>query len=234
MDSLMKDFDAVVLACGMGNVPKLGIPGEDLLNVWDALDFIERAKMGKSVARLGDHVAVIGAGNTAIDALTCAKRLGVERVTMYYRRGEEQMTAYQFEYDFAKMEGIEFRFFCAPRRILGETQVSGIEFVRTTIPAGASAPVAVPGSEFVEPVTAVIRAIGQSRLADTFAAVGIETDGGVVRVDEALRTSRAGVFAAGDCIFEKGMREAMVVEAAEQGKLAARSVDAYLRQGGRT
>jgi len=233
MDSLMKDFDAVVLACGMGNVPKLGIPGEDLLNVWDALDFIERAKMGKSVGQLGDHVAVIGAGNTAIDALTCAKRLGVERVTMYYRRGEEHMTAYQFEYDFAKMENIEFRFFCAPRRIIGETHVTAVEFVRTTIPAGASAPVAVPGSEFVEPVTAVIRAIGQSRLADTFAAVGIETDGGVVRVDDALSTSRKGVFAAGDCIFEKGMREAMVVEAAEQGKLAARSVDAYLRQGGR-
>jgi glutamate synthase (NADPH/NADH) small chain len=236
MDSLMKDFDAVVLACGMGNVPKLGIPGEDLLNVWDALDFIERAKLGKSVGQLGNHVAVIGAGNTAIDALTCAKRLGVERVTMYYRRGEEQMTAYQFEYEFAKMEGIEFRFFCAPRRIIGEMHVSAVEFVKTAIPAGdaGAAPVVVPGSEFVEPVSAVIRAIGQSRLHDTFSAVGIETDGGVVCVDDALQTSRTGVFAAGDCIFEKGMREAMVVEAAEQGKLVARSIDAYLREGART
>jgi len=229
-DSLLRDFDAIVLACGMGNVPKLGIPGENLLGVWDALDFIERAKLGKSVGNLGDHVAVIGAGNTAIDALTCSKRLGAERVTMYYRRGEDQMTAYQFEYDFAKQEGIEFRFFCAPTKIIGETHVSGVEFVRTEIPGGADkpAPVAVRGSEFVEKVDTVIRAIGQSRLRDVYEAAGVKAADGVVQVDEQMRTSRQGIWAAGDCIFEKGMREAMVVEAAEQGKIAARSVDAFL------
>jgi len=229
-DSLLKDFDAMVVACGMGNVPKLGIPGENLPGVWDALDFIERAKLGKSVANLGKHVAVIGAGNTAIDALTCSKRLGAERVTMYYRRGEEQMTAYKFEYEFAKQEGIEFRFFCAPTKIVGETHVAAVEFVRTEIPKGAAkpAPIPVPGSAFVEKVDTVIRAIGQSRLNDVFKAAGIETDGGVVKVDDELRTTRKGVWAAGDCIFAKGMREAMVVEAAEQGKVAARSVSAFL------
>jgi glutamate synthase (NADPH/NADH) small chain len=229
-DALSKEFDAVVLACGMGGVPKLGIPGENLPGVWDALDFIERAKLGKSVGNLGKHVAVIGAGNTAIDALTCSKRLGAERVTMYYRRGEKQMTAYQFEYDFAKEEGIEFRFFCAPVKILGETHVTAMEFVRTGIPKGSGkpSPVPVPGSEFTEKVDTVIRAIGQSRLSDVFNAAGVQTDDGVVKVDEQLRTTRAGVWAAGDCIFEKGMREAMVVEAAEQGKVVARSVDAFL------
>jgi len=229
-DALAKDYDAVIVACGMGNVPKLGVPGENLPGVWDALDFIERAKLGKSVGNIGNHVAVIGAGNTAIDALTCSKRLGAERVTMYYRRGEDQMTAYQFEYDFAKAEGIEFRFFCAPAKILGETHVSAVEFVRTQIPAGGGkpSPVLVPDSEFVEKVDTVIRAIGQSRLRDVFNAAGIETDDGVVRVDDQLRTTRPGVWAAGDCIFEKGMREAMVVEAAEQGKIVARSVDAFL------
>jgi glutamate synthase (NADPH/NADH) small chain len=230
LDALAKDFDAVVIACGMGNVPKLGIPGEELEGVLDALDFIERAKLGKSVGDLGNHVAVIGAGNTAIDALTCSKRLGVERVTMYYRRGEAQMSAYQFEYDFAKDEGIEFRFFCAPRRIVGNGRVSAVEFVRTA-PSPGGAPLAVPGSEFVEPVSTVIRAIGQSRLSETFNAFGIQTDGGVVTVDADLHTTRKGVFAAGDCIFEKGLREAMVVEAAEQGKVVARSIDQYLRQG---
>jgi len=229
LPSLLKDFDAVILACGMGRVPKLGIPGEELAGVLDALDFIEAAKLGKDAGNLGRHVAVIGAGNTAIDALTCAKRLGAEHVTMYYRRGEAEMTAYDFEYDFAKMEGIEFRFFCAPKRIIGENgRVSAVEFIKTQLDDLTHVPKSVPGSEFIEPVDTIIRAIGQSRLLDTFAELGIRTREGVVDVDESLQTSRRGVFAAGDCIFEKGQREAMVVEAAEQGKVAARSVDAYL------
>lgn len=234
VEHLLRDFDAVVLACGMGSVPKLGIPGEDLQGVWDALDFIERAKLGKDTGALGTHVAVIGAGNTAIDALTCSKRLlereGIAgRVTCYYRRGEAHMTAYQFEYEFAKQEGIEFRFFCMPQRIIGTNgRVSGVEFIRTAFDAnGRLEP--VPGSEFVEHVDTVISAIGQSRLLDTLAQFGIEHDGGVVRVDGQLQTSRPGVFAAGDCIFQKGMREAMVVEAAQQGKIAAQSIDAFLR-----
>ena len=219
--SLLDDFDAVILACGMGGVPALAIEGAELAH--DALDFIDRAKAGRPVGELGDRVAVIGAGNTAIDALTCAKRLGVERVTMFYRRGEEHMTAYDFEYEFAKQEGIEFRFYCAPVRI-GNGEVT---FMRTELRDGKLMP--VEGSEFTEPVSAVISAIGQSRLDDTLNAFGIETDDGVVRVDEAMRTTRAGVFAAGDCIYAKGQREAMVVEAAEQGNVAAHSVDAFLR-----
>ena len=235
MEQLLRDYDAVVLACGMGNVPKLGIPGEELEGVWDALDFIERAKLGKDTGTLGMRVAVIGAGNTAIDALTCSKRLLERggntggRVTCYYRRGEAQMTAYQFEYEFAKQEGIEFRFFCMPTRIIGTNgRVSGVEFLRTTLDANGRLE-AVPGSEFVEHADTVISAIGQSRLLDTLAQLGIEHDDGVVRVDERLQTTRPGVFAAGDCIFQKGMREAMVVEAAQQGKLAAQSIDAFLR-----
>lgn len=225
--SLIADFDAVVLACGMGRVPALGIAGEELEGVWDALDFIERAKTGTFRGSLGNRVAVIGAGNTAIDALTCAKRLGAERVTAYYRRGEAQMTAYGFEYEFAKQENIEFRFFTMPLRIIGEHgRVTALEFARTELRDGTLA--RVPGSEFVEPVSAVISAIGQSRLEATLNAFGVATDDGVVRVEADLATSRRGVFAAGDCIYAKGQREAMVVEAAEQGKIAARSVDAFL------
>jgi len=221
IDSLLHDYDAVILACGMGGVPALGIAGEE--NAWDALDFIEHAKRGRRIGDLGDRVAVIGAGNTAIDALTCAKRLGAERVTMYYRRGPEHMTAYDFEVEFAKQEGIEFRFYCAPVKITPEE----VTFVRTELRDGQLR--VVPGSEFTESVTEVISAIGQSRLEETLRAFGIETDDGVVRVDESLQTTRPGVFAAGDCIYAKGQREAMVVEAAEQGKLAARSADAFLR-----
>jgi len=155
------------------------------------------------------------------------------RYTCYYRRGKQSMSADQFEYDFAKAEGIEFRFFCAPKRIVSANgRIEYMEFIRTEVIAGDASAARVreiAGTEFSEPVSAVIRAIGQARLLETFAAVGIRTREGVVDVDPSLQTSRHGVFAAGDCIFEKGSREAMVVEAAEQGKVAARSVDAYLR-----
>lgn len=236
MEELVRNFDAVVLACGMGGVPALGIPGEELDGVLDALDFIERAKLGRDVRELGDRIAVIGAGNTAIDALTCAKRLSIERgrearVICYYRRGADQMSAYEFEYDFAKQEGIEFRFFCAPVRIVGHGRVEAVEFARTRLEMRNGREVAsiVPGTEFLEPCDTVIRAIGQSRLTELLAACGVETDDGVVRVDETLRTTRPGVYAAGDCIFEKGSREAMVVEAAEQGKIVARSIHVALQ-----
>ncbi len=233
-EDLIARYDALVVACGMGAVPKLGIPGEDLPGVWDALEFIERAKLGQDTGHLGSRVAVVGAGNTAIDALTCSKRLlrqsGREdaRVTCYYRRGEAQMTAYEFEYEFAKHEGIEFRFFCAPVRIVGEAgRVTAVEFVRTTADARP-----IPGTEFTEAADTVIRAIGQSRLLETLEHLGVAHDGGVLRVDANLQTTRPGIFAAGDCIFAKGSREAMVVEAAEQGKIAARSVDGYLSERG--
>lgn len=223
IEQLAREYDAVVVACGMGSVPKLGIPGEDLPGVWDALDFIERAKMGRPIGELGPHVAVIGAGNTAIDALTCSKRLSPHsRVTMYYRRGAEQMSAYAFEVDFAKQEGIEFRFFAQPHRIVERGgRVAAVEFASTDR----------PGETFTEPVDTLIRAIGQSRLLDDLERFGVAHASGVVRVDERLQTSRPGVFAAGDCIYEKGRREASVVEAAEQGKTVARGVHAYLSEG---
>ena len=222
MDRLLRDYDAVVVACGMGAVPALGIPGEDLPGVWDALDFIERAKLGRHIGALGANIAVIGAGNTAIDALTCSKRLAPGScVTMYYRRGAEQMSAYAFEVAFAKQEGIEFRFFAMPLRIVErDGRVGAVEFARTD----------APGSTFVQPVDTLIRAIGQSRLLTDLERFGVAHDGGVVRVDERMRTSREGIFAAGDCIYAKGVREASVVEAAEQGKIAARSVHAYLSE----
>lgn len=232
-DELLSRYDAIVVACGMGSVPKHEIPGEDLAGVWDALEFIERAKLGQDVGDLGSRVAVIGAGNTAIDALTCSKRIlnsqspevSKGRVTCYYRRGEANMSAYEFEYEFAKQEGIEFRFFCAPVRILGENgRMNAIEFARTGEDGKP-----IPGTEFVEPAGTMIRAIGQSRLLATLEHLGVAHDGGVIRVDESLQTTRPGIFAAGDCIFEKGSREAMVVEAAEQGKIAAKSVDHYVR-----
>ncbi|MBD5634499.1 MAG: FAD-dependent oxidoreductase [Candidatus Eremiobacteraeota bacterium] len=226
--ALLEEFDAIVLAPGMGDVPRLGIPGEDLDGVEDALDIIERAKFARPLS-LGSSVAVIGAGNTAIDAATVARRLGAEDVTMWYRRGPEQMTAYGFEVAFARAEGVAFRFGRVPIRIEGERgAVSAIVFARSEIgPDGVPAP--VPGTEERVAVTSVIRAIGQAKRSALFAAFGVAADRGVPIVDRAMRTSDPRVYAAGDCIFTPGSRDAMVVVAAQQGKEVAANVDRALR-----
>lgn len=230
-EDIVREHDAVVLAVGMGGVPALGVSGEDLEGVYDAIDFIERVKTGCDVGPLGSHVAVIGAGNTAIDAATCSVRLGAPLVTMYYRRTEREMTAYEFEYDFAKQEGVEFRFLTAPVEIVGEAgRVVGVRFQKTelvTIDGKATAR-GIPESSQIEPVTSVILAIGQNRHEELFKQFSLELKSGVPVLDDSMQTSREGVFAAGDCVFSKGKTDAMVVVAAEQGKRAARSVHQFL------
>jgi glutamate synthase (NADPH/NADH) small chain len=228
---ILASFDAVVIACGMGVVPALGIPGEDAAGVWDALDFIRRAKMDGTVPGLGATVAVIGGGNTAIDAATVSKRLGSPSVTMYYRRGAERMTAYGFEIEFAKTEGVEFRTHVLPKRILTtDGRVSGLELIRTD-PDGSAQP--LPGSEYTVPCDTVVRAIGQTKFSGLLDAFGVSHNNGVAAVDDGMRTNAPGVFAAGDVMFRAGAGDAMVVEAAERGKTAARSVDALLSGGAR-
>ncbi|MBV8150989.1 MAG: FAD-dependent oxidoreductase, partial [Candidatus Eremiobacteraeota bacterium] len=227
---LLEKHDAIVLAFGMGAVPRLRIPGEELPGVWDALDFIERAKLGRELGTLGSSVAVIGAGNTAIDAATCSRRLGVERVTMYYRRGPEEMTAYGFEVDFAKAEGVEFRFHCVPTRIIArDGRAGGIEFVRAK-PGPRSAELEiVRNSTFTVEADTVVCAVGQTRLLALLEAFGVAHDGSVAKVDDSFRSSNPKVFVAGDLVFRSGTTDAMVVVAAQQGKLAAHAVDAQLR-----
>ncbi len=235
---LLEGFDAVFLSVGMGGVPHLGIPGEDLGGVTEALSFIAETKLAEkeSLERLrelpvGRFVTVIGAGNTAIDAATIAKRLGAERVTLVYRRSENEMTAYNFEYTFIKNEGVECRFYSQPLRVLGENgRVTGLECLRVELgPPGSDGralPQPVPGSEFVIPCDQVIKAIGQEKLIDLYAHFGLEHERGYVKVDADRRTSHPKVFAGGDCIRATG--DAMTVTATEDGKQAARSIQAWL------
>ena len=224
-------YDAVVIACGMGLVPTLGIPGEGAAGVWDALDFIRSAKMDGTVPGLGAAIAVIGGGNTAIDAATVSKRLGAPSVTMFYRRGADRMTAYGFEIEFAKTEGVEFRTNVLPKRIVTTAgRVSGLELIRTD-PDGSARP--LPGTEFEIPIDTVVRAIGQTKFATLLDAFGVAHENGVAVVDEGMRTNAPTVFAAGDCMFRAGASDAMVVEAAQRGKTAASSVDHLLRGSAR-
>ena len=225
--SVLLAYDAVVIACGMGLVPTLGIPGEDATGVWDALDFIRSAKLDGTVPGLGATIAVIGGGNTAIDAATVSKRLGAPSVTMFYRRGADRMTAYGFEIEFAKTEGVEFRTNMLPKRIVTTAgRVSSLELIRTD-PDGSARP--LPGTEFEIPIDTVVRAIGQTRFATLLDAFGVAHENGVAVVDEGMRTNAPTVFAAGDCMFRAGASDAMVVEAAQRGKTAASSVDHLLR-----
>jgi glutamate synthase (NADPH/NADH) small chain len=228
---LLADYDAVVLACGMGAVPRLGIEGEDAAGVWDALDFIRTAKLGGDIGALGEHVAIIGGGNTAIDAATCSRRLGAPSVTMYYRRGAERMTTYDFEIAFAKLEGVEFRTYALPKRILVENgRVAGLELIATAAD-GSARP--LPGTEHVVRADTVIRAIGQNRLVPLLDAFGVAHENGIAVVDERMRTNDPRIYAAGDCMFRPGGTDAMVVEAAQRGKTAAHALDAQLRAEGR-
>lgn len=233
---LIQEYDAVVIAVGTGPVPMLGVPGEELGGVIPALPFIAATKMAEKDGlenlldiELGNEVIVVGAGNTAVDAATIAKRLGAERVTMLYRRSRAEMTAYDFEVDFVMREGADLRVLTQPVEILGENgRVTGVKCVRMRLGEpgedGRRRPESVPGSEFVLPADQVIKAIGQEKLVALIESFGVESAGGYVRVDDELRTSNPKVFAAGDCVRLTG--EALTVTAAEDGKIVARAIAA--------
>ncbi len=151
-ERLLADYDAVFIAIGLGRTKALGIPGEDQNGVVDALAFIERLKTHPyRETRVGRRVAVVGAGNTAIDAVTQAKRLGAEWATIVYRRGPTDMSSFDYEQELAKTDGCEFRFHCRPTRILGNGQVTGLE-------------VETPQGTEVIPCDMVITALGQEAL----------------------------------------------------------------------
>jgi glutamate synthase (NADPH/NADH) small chain len=209
---LLEDFDAVFLGVGLGGTRRLGIPGEDLEGCIDALHFIEDVKLKpRAEVRVGRRVAVVGAGNTAIDAVTQAKRLGSERVVMVYRRTQREMSAYHYEFEIAKGDQVEFLWQAQPARIEGNGRVERLTCRRTTT-----------GEEVALEVDMVIKAIGQEKRAEWLRAVpGLELDAaGRVAVDAATcRTSVPKLYAGGDCI--NGGKEA--VNAVADGKRAARA-----------
>ncbi|WP_336638033.1 NAD(P)-dependent oxidoreductase [Lysinibacillus fusiformis] len=237
-DEILAEYDHVILAVGMGAVPNLGIEGEDLDGVYDAIEFVRKTKMGPLTNEIvGKCVAVIGAGNTAIDGATSAVRLGADNVQILYRRTQKEMTAYQFEYEFAKQDGVEFKWLTAPKKIIGneDGRVTGIECVKMKLgepgPDGRQRPEEVQGSNFIIEVDAVIKAIGQTRFVSLIEAFGLDHTNGVVDIDETtMQTSNDKVFACGDVVFGNGQGEAMVVTAVQQGKDAAYKIHERLRK----
>lgn len=236
VEEITENFDYVVLAVGMAHVPNLGVEGENLAGVYDAIEFVKATKSGQlSEDFVGKRVVVIGAGNTAIDGATCSVRLGAENVKILYRRTEEEMTAYDFEYEFAKQDGVEFRWLTAPKRIIGDEtgKVTGIECIKMELGEpekdGRRRPFAIEGSEYVLPVDAVVKAIGQTRHIKLVEEFGLQHNSGVVQVDsKTFQTSNPKVFACGDVVFGKGNGDAMVVTAAQQGKDVAYAIHKQL------
>lgn len=232
VEEISNQFDCVILAVGMGKVPNLGIEGEDLNGVFDAIEFVKKIKVEAPTKELvGKNVAVIGAGNTAIDAATTAVRLGASNVKIVYRRTRNEMSAYQFEYDFAKQDGVEFRWLTAPAKIVGNEQneVVGLECIKMKLEEpgidGRQKPVPIEDSQMTLEVDVVIKAIGQTKHTKLIEAFGLNHTKGVVDVDsETFQTSQENIFACGDCVFGNGQGEAMVVSAAEQGKEVAKAI----------
>ena len=222
-EDLRARFDAVFLSVGLGATPALGIPGEEF--ILDGLDYISQSKMNLPELKPHPAVLIIGAGNTAIDCATIAKRLGSGRVTMLYRRTENEMTAYPHEYAFVKNEGVDFEFLTLPVRVLTDNgAVAGLECVRTRL---IPHPEPIPGSNFVLPAQQIIKAIGQQK-PSVGAALGLATERGFIQVDANLRTSQPAIFAGGDCIRARGA--ASTVMAVQDGKIAARAIDKSLAE----
>ena len=233
VEHIQKEFDAIFLGVGLGKGARLNVPGEDLPEVVEALEFIEQihTRPLHEVA-VGDRVAVIGGGKTAIDAVTQARRLGARDAVIVYRRTEEEMPAYHFEQKLARTDGVGFLFNVVPTEILsnGTGHVTGLKLARTSSANGKVQ--TLPGTEFVEPFDMVIKAIGEEKQAELFKelfpALQLHPRGVVRRNPDTGQTNVPHVFTGGDCAT--GGRE--VVNAVAEGKKAARGIHAFL--GGQT
>lgn len=233
-------FEAVFIGSGAGLPRFMNIPGEGLVGVYSANEFLTRMNLMKAYLedydtpiRKSKATAVVGGGNVAMDAARSAKRLGTENVYIVYRRSEEELPARAEEVHHAKEEGIDFQLLTNPVRILGDDQghVTGIECVRMELgepdESGRRRPVEIPGSNFVLEVDSVIMSIGTSPnpLLRTTTKNLEANKRGCLIADENMKTTREGVYAGGDAVTGA----ATVILAMGAGKTAAESIDAYIK-----
>jgi dihydropyrimidine dehydrogenase (NAD+) subunit PreT len=213
--------DAIFLGLGLGAIHMLGIYGEELPGVTNALDLIAGYKSGE-LTTIPKHVVVVGAGNTAIDAAIASVRLGATEVHIVYRRGPEQMSAFAFEYEHAKSEGVKFLWHVQPTRITGNKAVEGLSLTKL-VPSEDGSLVPQPDSEFTLTADLIVLAIGQATHATALTQIQLER--GRIVIDRATgQTSNPKFFAGGDCT--NGGRE--VVDGVADGKRAGIGIAAWL------
>ncbi len=242
IDELLTEegFEAVFLGSGAGLPRFLGIPGENLLGVYSANEFLTRINLMKAYREDYDTpikhhkcVAVVGAGNVAMDAARCAKRLGAEHVYVVYRRGMEEVPARKEEVHHAQEEEVEFKLLTNPVRVIGDEKgyVTGIECIKMELgepdEKGRRRPMPVEGSNFVLEVDAMIDALGTSpNPLLRMTTPGLEADKhGCLIADEKGKTTHEGVFAGGDAVTGA----ATVILAMGAGKTAANAIDEYIK-----
>jgi len=238
LESLFKDgFHAVFLSVGAHKSQKIRVDGEDLEGVLPGTNLLRSVALGESM-KVGRRVAVVGGGNTAIDAARTALRLGVDEVTIVYRRSRAEMPASEWEVEEAEEEGVRLHFLAAPVRVIGEDgRVSGLVCIKMVLgeldESGRRRPEPIPGSEFTLPVDTVIAAIGQSTDISFLEAEQTTSERGNVNVGkgdiiiahpETLQTDMKGVFAGGDAVTGA----ATAVDAIAAGRRAAIAIDRYL------
>jgi len=220
---LEESYDAIFLGMGLGAIHKLGIANEDAPGVTNALDYIANYKSG-AITIAPAKVAIIGAGNTAIDAANAAVRLGATEVHMVYRRGPEQMSAFSFEYEHAKQEGVKFLWHVKPTGLVGTSKLEALSLVPLESSADGSL-VPKQGGEFTLPVDLIVLAIGQATHTDFLGTEKFKLERGRILIDRASgQTSNPKYFAGGDCT--NGGRE--VVDAVADGKRAGIGIAASL------
>ncbi len=241
IDELMEDgYEAVFVGSGAGLPRFLNIPGENLLGVYSANEFLTRVNLMKAYKfpemptpiKVGKKVAVVGAGNVAMDAARTAKRLGAEEVYIVYRRSEEELPARKEEVHHAKEEGIIFKLLNNPCEIHGEDGwVTGIEVVKQELgepdASGRRSPQPIEGSNYIIDVDTVVIAIGQSPnplIRQTTPGLDTQKWGGIIVEEDTMKTSKDGVYAGGDTVTGA----ATVILAMGAGKKAAKAIDEYL------
>jgi len=235
IESLQSLFDegynAIFAAIGAHRGIKMGVPGENDAKILECVDFLRKVNLGEKVT-IGNRVAVIGGGNAAIDGARTAVRLGAEKVTIIYRRTQDEMPASPEEVDEALKEGINIIFLTAPNQIVRENGRLGMRCIKMALgefdASGRRRPVPIEGSDFTVDFDTIIAAIGQT--PDIPVQFGLDASRGkVLKADfETLATEHKGVFAGGDCITGP----ASVIEAIAAGRQGAISIDRYLGGSG--
>lgn len=231
-EELTREYDALLIACGLHENIAMGVEGEDAgyEGYMPGVHYLRKMNLGQPV-EIGEKVAVVGGGNVAMDCARSALRLGAKEVTLVYRRSRAEMPANISEIEAAEAEAIKFQFLTNPSKIIAENgKVTGLECLRMELgepdESGRRRPIPIQGSEFILPVDTVIPAIGQK--GDfAFLPQDVKTKN-VIEVDPlVLTTSVKGVFACGDAVL--GART--VVEAVASGNKSAEAIDRYLTEG---